>query len=121
MPVHIPDPVLRLAIEKASYKSPGETITVYNMRNVYSSDFRYDDTLGSNITDLSGLEFADNLTEIDLSGNQISDITPLGHLNQLQKMQDNRISDISPLLNKPMNLLGNPLTDLSPFCTKLPN
>ena len=51
------------------------------------------------LTDLSGLEHATQLTELDFSDNQIIDITPLGSLTRLIELDlsDNQISDITPL------------------------
>ncbi|MCL0101253.1 stalk domain-containing protein, partial [Peptococcaceae bacterium] len=51
------------------------------------------------ITDLSGLEYAVNLTSLNLRGNQITDITPLAGLTNLTSLDlgRNLITDITPL------------------------
>ena len=53
----------------------------------------------ANITNLTGLEHATNLTELYLEFNSISDISPLAGLNNLTDLdlRNNLISDISPL------------------------
>ena len=53
----------------------------------------------SGIRDLTGLEFANNLTELGLRDNQISDISALSGLTSLEVLwlDDNEISDITPL------------------------
>ena len=51
------------------------------------------------ISDLTGLEHATQLTEINLQFNQIKDISPLAGLTQLTRLvlNDNQITDINPL------------------------
>ena len=51
------------------------------------------------ITDLTGLEYAKNLTELDISGNSITDISALSAMTQLQYLDidTNTVEDISPL------------------------
>lgn len=53
------------------------------------------------ISDLTGLEYATNLKELYLEGNQLSNITPISHLSNLKilALADNNIKDISPLRN----------------------
>jgi Leucine-rich repeat (LRR) protein len=59
------------------------------------------DASSSNISDLTGLEYAVNLTYLYLSYNQISDITALQNLTNLNNLDlsDNQISDITLLQN----------------------
>jgi Leucine-rich repeat (LRR) protein len=54
---------------------------------------------GVNITNLMGLEFATNLSELYLGGNAISDIRPIADLNRLERLSlsNNLITDISVL------------------------
>ena len=54
-----------------------------------------------NISDLTGLEYAVNLSYLYLSNNQISNITPLQNLTDLTELwlHDNIISNITPLQN----------------------
>ena len=53
------------------------------------------------ITDLSGLEYCTNLTDLNLWDNRIRDISPLASLTNLTELwlYDNQISDISPLID----------------------
>ena len=132
VPVYIPDPNLRAAIEKAISKTLGGEITARDMEALTSLSAR-----NSNVTDLTGLEFATNLTFLNFGGskigntwvnsNTITDISPLAGLTKLTELHlyDNAITDISPLagLTKltTLYLLGNTITDISPLAglTKL--
>ncbi|CAI8028975.1 hypothetical protein GBAR_LOCUS16477, partial [Geodia barretti] len=76
--VDIPDSNLRTAIEKALGKASGVTITTEDMANL--TVLR---ALFANISDLTGLEHATNLTLLNLPDNSISDISPLAGLNNL--------------------------------------
>lgn len=75
----------------------------------------------SNINNLEGIEYCTNTFNIDLSGNLISDITPLYGLNQLKELNlsDNDIYDIDVLGTlhqlRSLNLTNNPVNDLSPL------
>ncbi len=61
------------------------------------------------ISSLGGIEYLINLQELSLSGNNITDITPIGQLEDLYhlKLDNNSISNINPLSSM------NQLTDLS--------
>ena len=94
-PVNILDRNLRAKIEDALGKAPGATITTVDMANLTMLL----DAESANITDLTGLETAINLTWLEIWGNSISDISPLANLTNLTHLwlSDNPISDISPL------------------------
>jgi Leucine-rich repeat (LRR) protein len=69
---------------------------------IYSSDLgelSHLEASARNITDLTGLEYATNLTTVNLWFNQIVDISPLTNLTGLTTLNlvNNQISDISPL------------------------
>ena len=92
--VNIPDASLRGKVEAALDKSGGEAITRAEMATL--------DTLIAQprrISDLTGLEYATNLTYLYLGGNDISDISHLSSLTRLTVLwlQSNDISDISGL------------------------
>ena len=57
--VDIPDPNLRTAIEAELGKAPGDTITMADIANLTRLS-----ALFANISDLTGLEAATNLTEL---------------------------------------------------------
>ena len=97
--VDIPDPNLRAAIETALGKASGATITAADMAGLTHLTAR-----GANITNLTGLEFAANLTNLDLSygggretSHAVKDLSPLADLTQLTQLRlpGNSISDIS--------------------------
>ena len=114
--VDIPDAALRRAFEAALDKSAGDDITQAEMATVRS--------LGATrvgVSDLTGLEYATQLTTLRLQGNPITDLSPLKTLTQLKTLylSDCWITDISPLsglnqLNK-VNLQNNRITDVSPL------
>lgn len=78
------------------------------------------------ITDLSGIEYAKNLTSLCVHNNKIKDISPVAGLTKIQYLclHSNQISDISPMseLTDMTGLLlyGNKVTDLAPVA-KLTN
>ena len=93
-PVNIPDANLRTAIEDALHKPAGAIITDADMATLTSLEPGWGE-----IRELTGLEFAVNLTYVRLDHNQISDLSRLAGLTKLQflDIQKNRISDLSPL------------------------
>ena len=115
--INIPDPNLRIAIEKKLGKSPGAVITVSDMDTSLLSELK---VVGKNIQDLTGLEFATHLTVLHLWGNQISDISPLAKIPLVElSIFKNQISDISPLAEL-INLVNlfiydNQISDISPL------
>ncbi len=115
--VAIPDANLRAAIEAALGKERGASITQAEMATL--------DILvagDADITDLTGLEYATNLTEMNLWGNGISDVSPLSELTNLADLHlgSNNISDVSPLSGL-INLtwlsleINNNISDVSPL------
>ena len=95
--VHISDTNLRAAIAEELGKSPNAPITVEDMQ-------RFDRLRGRDkgIQDLTGLEFATNLEDLDISDNEISDLSPIAGLTDLVLIAMSRnhdISDFSPLKN----------------------
>ena len=103
---NIPDANLRAALKIAMSKSPEDTITSFEM--VFLSEL---EAPNSNISDLTGLELATNLTKLDLgavwtgevymNSNDISDLSPLSGLNSLTTLylSNNSISDVAVLSN----------------------
>ena len=121
--VEIPDPNLEQAIrDQLNWKHhtfpPDEPITKQDMLKLTWLDGR-----GRNITDLTGLEYATNVTHLYLSGNAIEKLEPLAGLTNNLWFLDlhlNQIQDITPLANI-VNLThlfinGNPaITDITPL------
>ena len=138
--VNIPDAKLRAAIAAALGKASGATITKGEMAMLTSLW-----ALEAGIRDLTGLEFATNLTKLTLdfnsitdtdvsrlrgmtklralglSGNNLSDVSPLAGLTKLEwlYLSANNISDISPLRGmtrlRALDLSNNNLSDVSPL------
>ena len=120
-PVDIPDPNLRAAIEKARGKAPGTPIAPSDIAGLTRLTAR-----GANITNLTGLEFAANLTSLDLgygggeTSHAVKDLSPLADLTQLTSLHlpGKSISDISAVAGLTnltrLNLEGNPISDISP-------
>ena len=76
-----------------------------------------------NISKISGIEYFNVLTYLNLERNQISDISPLGNdnLNSLVQLylRGNRIIDLAPLSNlenlRSLSLANNSFTDITPI------
>ena len=93
--VAIPDVNLRAAIEAALGKATGAPITQAEMATLDSlaaSD--------ADITDLTGLEFAVNLTWLDLASNDITNVSVLEGLTKLTHLilSSNNITDLAGLV-----------------------
>ena len=118
--VDIPDPNLRAVIESELRKPQGATITVADMLTLTDLYAVRDD-----ISDLTGLEAATNLGELELRNNNISDISALAGLTNLTELDlaDNNISDISALAGLTqlyeLNLRNNSISDLSPLVANI--
>ena len=112
--VAIPDANLRVAIEAALDKAIGASVTQAEMATLDSLEAN-----DADISDLTGLEFAINLTRLWLSYNEIEDISALSGLTNLTELWlwDNKIEDISALsgLTKltRLSLGSNNITDIS--------
>ncbi len=101
--VTIPDAHLRAVIEDRLGKASGAPITRNDLATLTDLKASHE-----NIRDLTGLEFATNLTSLTLGDriysvyrNSISDLTPLSGLTSLTylNLSSNKISDISALSN----------------------
>ena len=115
--VHIPDPNLRAAIAEELGKGSNSPITMEEMEKLGP----YLNMESRSIRDLTGLQFATNLIELDLDDNQISDLSPIAGLINLRDLDfpGNPISDLSPIAGL-INLHtihsgGLPVSDLSPL------
>ena len=114
--IDIPDPNLRAAIAEALNKAPTDAITRAEMETL--GELR---AVGREITDLRGIEFAINLTHLNLWGNAISNISAVASLTNLKNLDlwQNNISDISPLSSLTkltrVSLGNNDISDISPL------
>ena len=92
--VHIPDPNLRAEIAARLRKGPNEPISAAEMARL--REVRVD---GKGVRDLTGLQFAINLSWIRMTNNEVSDLSPLAGLTRLRELwaKGNPISDLSPV------------------------
>lgn len=104
--VFIPDPNLRAAINKSLGRNSMDALTKGDLANLVTLNAE-----GKGITNLTGLEYAVNLTSADLRNNHITSTVPIANLNiaQLQlsgnplytassaSIQVAALSDASPL------------------------
>ena len=103
----IPDPGLRVALRIALGKDPEEAIEVSDLAALRELDWslakRKRET-GSGwshqISDLTGLEFAPGLRRIDLTDNDVTDLSPLAHAPNIRELRvggEISVSDVRPL------------------------
>ena len=113
--ISIPDKNFEKAIRETLNK-PAGNITAADMNRITRID-----GFGYSIKNLSGIEYAKNLTYLGLLVNEISDISPLSGLSKLEAiyLPDNKISDISPLSRltdlRTLVLDSNQISDISPL------
>ena len=115
--VDIPDPALRAALQAALGKEAGADITQAEMASLKTLD-----AFDRGIRNLTGLEFATNLTELHLGLSRISDVSVLSALTNLTYLdlhRNLRISDVAPLsaLTNLTHLVlrGNAISDIAPL------
>ena len=112
--VNIPDANLRAVIADSLGKGRDEAITRAEMATLTRLEAE-----GANISDLTGLQFATNLTELWLHDNAITDLSALCDLTKLTDLvlYTNTITDISSLSNLTnlihLNLNHNRVSDTS--------
>ena len=112
--VDIPDLNLRDAIERVLGKAQGATITVASMQSLTTLF-----AINEDITNLTGLEHATQLTVLDLRNNLITDLSPLSGLTNLiaLRLGRNNITDISPVAGlanlAELNFRSNSVSDIS--------
>ena len=94
----MPDPALRAAVLGELGLLPDVPLTKEKMQAV-----GYINVAGKGISDITGLEFATNLRELDIRNNPITNLRPLANLRTLERLY---ISDL---------LLSAPTLDLRPL------
>ena len=114
----IPDANLRAVLEQALDKNDGDAITKEDLVGLTRLNLH---NLG--ITNLTGLEFCTNLTNINLGDgkNKASDLSPLTGLIKLKSLtlHHNDVSNLSPLKNlinlETLNIGHNKFSDIEPL------
>ena len=112
----MPDANLRSAVRSELDISDAYTLTQADMAELRALNLEF-----MQITVLTGLEHAVNLTELILYGNEIGNITPLAGLTALTELDLglNQISDITPLTNLTaltvLTLYHNQISDITPL------
>ena len=126
-PINFPDTAFRMKIAGTLNKASNAPITAVDMLALTKLD-----APNANIQDLTGLEHAHNLSELNLGGkfisgkgwvnsNAISDFSPLLGLTQLRdlNLSNNAISDLSLLSGLTqltvLDFSNNAISDLSPL------
>ena len=114
------DPALRTAVEQALGKEPGAPITAEDLSALTMLTVQFQ-PIGEEIRDLTGLEQAANLAELELSFNAVADLSPLSGLEGLEilRLAGNEIADLGPLRGlaslRELWVTYNPVSDLSPL------
>ena len=116
----IPDANLRAAIEAALGKASGAPITAGEMGTLTQLRMEHSD-----VSDLTGLELAANLTSLVVWNNRVTDVSPLADLTRLTHLQlggwygGAAITNLSPLAGLTnltnLNLYQSGITDVSPL------
>jgi len=117
-PVHFADPNLKAAVERALGLSNPRALDMLRLTEL--------DIGGVGISDLTGLEYAKYLYRLYAPGNQISDLAPLSGTRLIYlDLDNNRISDLGPLSHLvrmyELHLNNNQISDLAPLagCVEL--
>lgn len=115
----VPDSVLRGVIEQALFKREGETISSAELATLTELRTTYRHRFSTGVTDLTGLEFATNLTSLRLTDGGIEDLSPLSGLTGLKRLVliNHNIVDLSSLSGleylEVLTLASNDLVDIS--------
>ncbi len=115
--VTFPDPHLELAIRQMVHKPTGE------LRRMDVMNLQFFDANSQSIDSLTGIEQCPNILLTFVSGNYISDLSPLKALKKLRHVQvgANHLTDISPLSEMPylitLVLRVNSISDISALAT----
>ncbi|MCG7384512.1 stalk domain-containing protein [Paenibacillus sp. ACRRY] len=115
-PLAFEDPNLEQALKSLLNKNDDESLTKEDLESLTDVPLA-----GKGIKSLQGLEYAVNVTTLDLSDNQFEDIKPLGKLTKLTdlSLSRNRLNDISALAGlvnlNTLSISSNKITDLKPL------
>ncbi len=112
----MPDPNLRQAVRETQDIPENVPLTIRDLQRMTGLVI-----LGTDISTLQGLEYAENLAFLHISDSTVSDLTPLENLVSLKvlKLYENQISDIAPLAKltnlEELNLATNQIQNISPL------
>ena len=115
-PKWIPDPNIRAVVREEIGLDQGKDFTRKRLEDLTILEGFY-----RQIIDLTGLEYATNLTSLNLEGNSVTDLSPLLGLTDLKRLNlnNNTINNVNPLADLTeltlLELKGNQITDLTPF------
>ncbi|MBR1660495.1 MAG: leucine-rich repeat domain-containing protein [Oscillospiraceae bacterium] len=100
-------------------EEPVEELTLGSAR--FTTDVTELDLSGQGLQDISVLAKCGHLVKLDLRDNEISDLSPLAELHELEKLNlwNNRVWDLSPLMGltrlSSLDLDGNRLSEIAPL------
>jgi len=112
--IHFEDPSFEAAIRQQLQKNDDEAVTKKDMASLTTLKL-------TGVKNVEGLQYATNLTKLDLSGGEIADIGPLAALTKLTdlNLSDNQIKDLAPLKKMTklvvLNFASNLVYDLGPL------
>ena len=102
--VHFNDARLAVQVRLALGLADGETITEENILDLEELKIDGDGDVSPNgdireISDLTGLEYAENLTYLHFGETKVTDLTPIGRLTKMDylRMNNTDVTDLSPI------------------------
>ena len=119
--VDIPDAILRQAVEKQLSKGVGVPITRGEMATLRSLTAVGVFPREGGVRDLTGIEYAFNLSSLIVNYGAISDLAPLAGLSSLKRLflASNLVADVAPLADLTsltlLRLQNNLIADVSPL------
>ena len=119
--VHVPDPILRIMIAEELGKNSDVPITVEEMQRLGTLESR-----DRRVHDLTGLQFATNLTHLELDNSRVSDLSHLKGLTNLNFLEvHGELADLSPIAGlihlEHLDVSGTKVSDLTPIAGLLIN
>ena len=116
----MPDPALRGAVREELGLPAAVPLTKDQMQRIVSLYLKE-----KGISDITGLEFATNIKELDISQNPITDLRPLSNLIQLTELHfwhfpgnstNLDLRPLAPLINlEVLSFEGNGISDITPL------
>ena len=113
--VEIPDTALRECVEKALDREEGTQITQDDLEGLTALEGC------TGVSHLDGLEFATNLTRLNLVRGKITNLSPISDISSLEELNlgSHRIRDLTPISGLvglwTLSAFGNPVSDLAPL------